>query len=145
MGKRYIEAEKARYQRNKQKICEYNRAWAKNNKDKRSIARRRRYAYLKSINGLPVYKRNYSDSYKKLVLAHYGQNCICCGEDNTKLLTIDHIENNGKEHGTAKYRYKGIYLYRYLVKNNYPNGLRILCFNCNIGRKNNRGICPHKE
>lgn len=81
---------------------------------------------------------------KACVFQHYGGECVCCHEKNLSFLTIDHIENNGREHGTGKTRYKGMALYRLLKKLNYPQGVRILCFNCNIGRQNNRGICPHK-
>lgn len=83
--------------------------------------------------------------YKTLVFAHYGVSCVCCDEQNAKLLTLDHINNNGKEHGTGKNRYKGLTLYRFLHESSYPKGIQTLCFNCNIGRKNNGGICPHKS
>jgi len=82
--------------------------------------------------------------YLHKILAHYGQSCACCGESTVKLLTVDHIENNGKEHGTANTRYKGYALYETLIRLQYPTGIQILCFNCNIGRRNNKGICPHK-
>lgn len=89
-------------------------------------------------------KRREKIDYKGKILSHYGLLCLCCGENNPILLTVDHINNNGKEHGTIKRRYKGSALYRYLVKNDYPIGIQILCFNCNIGKRNNKGVCPHQ-
>ncbi len=36
-------------------------------------------------------------------------------------------------------------LYRWIIKNNFPEEFQILCFNCNSGRHINGGICPHEE
>lgn len=73
-----------------------------------------------------------------------GYICVCCGEKEKVFLTIDHINGGGIEHrrnisGGAK----GIY--RWLRKNNYPKGFRVLCYNCNCGRSRNNGICPHEK
>jgi hypothetical protein len=81
---------------------------------------------------------------KQIVLNHYGTECKCCGENNARLLTIDHIENNGREHGNTVRRYKGSELYAMLIAQKYPSGIQVLCFNCNIGKRNNKGVCPHK-
>jgi hypothetical protein len=149
MRKRYLEAEKKRYQENRKKLIAYSKKWAKENKEKRSITRKKRYAYLRSIGERPYRPREGPRQpkrhYKMMVFAHYGAHCICCGEDLLQLLTVDHEQNNGHDHkGNGKHRYKGEALYRLLVKLEYPTGIQILCFNCNIGRKNNGGICPHK-
>jgi len=85
-----------------------------------------------------------NSNYKIMVLNHYGKKCFCCKENNPSLLTVDHINDDGKKHGTINCRYKGIGLYRFLIKNNYPKGLQTACFNCNIGRRINGGDCPHK-
>lgn len=155
MRKRYIEAEKARYIRNREKLCAYSRQWAKNNKEKRNATRRKKYAKLKALNLLPkrkpqakskIYQKLVQKKYKGEVLSHYGGQCACCAENNISFLTIDHIDDNGKEHkGNGKHRYKGEILYRFLIKNNYPKGIQVLCFNCNIGKRNNNGTCPHKN
>lgn len=75
----------------------------------------------------------------------YGGKCLCCGEEETVFLTLDHVDNNGAEHrktlGTAK---SGINLYNYLKKNNFPKGFQVLCFNCNWA-KSQVGGCPHSK
>lgn len=85
--------------------------------------------------------------YKLLVLSHYGGNppkCECCEEKNIKFLTIDHIKNNGYEH--RKLIGEGsLAMYLWIIRNNFPKEFRVLCFNCNLGRGINKGICPHKE
>lgn len=80
---------------------------------------------------------------RNAVLEHYGAFCACCGEEENRFLTIDHINDDGavqrREHKIGKS------IYKWIVDNNYPDDLRILCFNCNCGRQLNNGVCPHQE
>lgn len=73
------------------------------------------------------------------VLSHYGGRCACCGEDKYEFLAIDHINGGGTQH-RAKEKISN--LDRWLINNNFPEGFRILCHNCNmaIGLY---GYCPH--
>lgn len=101
-----------------------------------------------------LYDKNYQKFYSKEyfnrcrleVLIHYGGNppkCACCDESNVKFLTIDHINGGG-----AKQRKQvggGFNFYRWLIRNNFPEGYQVLCFNCNCGRAKNNGVCPHKD
>lgn len=64
--------------------------------------------------------------------------CVCCGHG--RVLTIDHLGNNGAEH-RLKIGNGANTLYSWLRKNNYPPGFRTLCFNCNSGRV--LSACPH--
>ncbi len=66
--------------------------------------------------------------------------CACCGEGNFRFLTIDHINNDGYIH-----RNSGVsHICSWLIKNGYPEGFQVLCFNCNCGKRVNNGVCPHK-
>jgi len=83
------------------------------------------------------------------VLTHYcGETPYCqcpsglCDVVDLEFLTIDHINNNGAEHRKLV---GGMNFYRWLQKNNYPEGFRVLCYNCNCGRFRNKGICPHEK
>ena len=76
------------------------------------------------------------------VLLHYGNKCACCNEPNKEFLQIDHIDNNGAEHrrsDASAWR-----IYRWLKKNDYPEGFQILCANCNWA-KGRYGYCPHQR
>jgi hypothetical protein len=57
--------------------------------------------------------------------------CACCGEERTAFLTLDHVNNGGREHRRAKGN-QGIY--HELRRAGYPFGFQVLCFNCNIAR-----------
>ncbi len=87
--------------------------------------------------------RRYNQRKRGLVLDHYGRQCVCCGEAIDRFLTIDHINSDGshrrKDHGS------GLDFYRWIIKNDYPSDLQTLCFNCNLGRALNGGVCPHEE
>lgn len=78
---------------------------------------------------------------KEAVFAVYGQVCSCCGEADKRFLTLDHINSGGSQHRKEGAR---IIVY-WLIKNDFPDGLQVLCWNCNSGRAMNGGICPHKD
>jgi hypothetical protein len=33
----------------------------------------------------------------------------------------------------------------HIIKSGFPNSFQILCYNCNNGKRMNRGVCPHQE
>lgn len=78
---------------------------------------------------------------KKTLMDHYGNICACCGETNPLFLTLDHMNNDGAKH--RKLLSNSTEIYRWLIKENYPEGYQVLCFNCNCGRARNGGVCPH--
>lgn len=77
------------------------------------------------------------------VINHYGSACYCCGEKDIRLLTIDHPDDDGKEHRDRVG--SGLNFYLSLRREGFPEGLRVACYNCNIGRSKNKGICPHQD
>lgn len=85
---------------------------------------------------------------KREVLSHYSgggePKCCCCGmADSIHFLTLDHINNDGKE--DRKIHGLGMVFYARMKKLGYPTHLQTLCFNCNLGKKLNGGVCPHKS
>ncbi len=64
---------------------------------------------------------------RQVCIEYYGSKCRCCGETKYEFLTIDHI-NHSESAGKGLY---GERLYRYLIKNNFPDGFQVLCWNCN--------------
>ncbi len=88
---------------------------------------------------------------KKRVIDYYGGKCLCCGESGLIFLTIDHIAENGAEHrrqispGLKNRAPGGDNFYRWLETHCMPDGFQTLCYNCNIGKHRNGGICPHRN
>ena len=62
---------------------------------------------------------------------HYGNCCNICGEEDYIVLTIDHINQDGASHRKKIGLNAGTTFYRWLIKNNFPKGYRLLCRNCN--------------
>ena len=90
--------------------------------------------------------KKYKDNLRNLVYAHYSEGlmkCNCCGESTYRFLTLDHIEGGGNEH--RKQVGGSVAVLKDIVKNDYPEGYQVLCFNCNCGRAYNNGVCPHEE
>lgn len=83
------------------------------------------------------------DGNRKAVLEHYGQECVCCREIELCFLAIDHIDGKGSTHRKEINKH-GSGFFKWLVDNDFPEGFRVLCHNCNMGAYLNGGICPHK-
>lgn len=81
----------------------------------------------------------------------YGDQCACCGETNPLFLTIDHVNNDGwkdrprNKNGNYSDRLFSGHKYLKIIRENFPDYLQLLCWNCNCGRARNNGICPHKK
>jgi len=76
------------------------------------------------------------------VFKHYSKNqmkCVCCGETEIKFLTLDNINDKERKHPK-----RTITFYNWIIRNKYPEGFQVLCFNCNIA-KNLYGKCPHQN
>jgi hypothetical protein len=82
---------------------------------------------------------------RKRVVQKYGGRCVCCGESNSLLLNIDHVNGDGKYERAFD---KGGNIYSgflsRLDREPVSSRYQILCFNCNIGRHMNDGMCPHQ-
>ncbi len=121
--------------------------------------KQRRFKYRKNMRkAANKYRKNHPEykEYNRIrnrkikleVLTHYGGNppkCACCGEIIYEFLTIDHINNDGREHRKQIKMVGGTKFYRWLKRNNFPEGFQVLCFNCNCGKEINKGVCPHKS
>ena len=78
------------------------------------------------------------------VLNHYGNICKCCGEKTQEFLAIDHINSNGNKHRREIGVNSATDFCAWIQRNNYPDDLQILCYNCNMA-KSIYGKCPHQE
>ncbi len=89
-------------------------------------------------------RRRYYERIRAETLAGYGGKCFCCGESNPGFLTLDHVESDGAQH---RREVGSPSLYRWAIKNNFPDVLRLACYNCNAGRQfhSDNGVCPHRK
>jgi hypothetical protein len=78
------------------------------------------------------------------VLSQYGNLCACCGEDNPYFLQIDHLLTCGNQHRKLLSSMGINSMYRFLKKEGFPEGYRVLCANCNMSY-GMYGYCPHSS
>ena len=89
-------------------------------------------------------KAKWKPGYKSILwedtFDHYGDSCACCGETNHTFLTIDHMQGRGEHKGWSTLK-----VLVDLRRRGWPEGYRILCFNCNCGRERRKDKrCPHE-
>ena len=157
---KYLKAQKAWRDKNKEKIREKGKRYHLKNpdyqknyylKNKQRIKQQHHDYYSanrKKIleNVLPV-QRQKRKQIKMIVLRHYGgetPKCACCSEARIEFLVIDHIAGNGnKQRRLLSGGSGGIRFYPWLIKQNFPEGFQVLCYNCN-GAKGRIGksFCP---
>lgn len=78
------------------------------------------------------------------ILDHYGWICRCCGEREPMFLTLDHSAGGGNIDRSEIRKEKHDW-YKQVIDLGFPDDLQILCYNCNLGKSRNGGICPHNE
>lgn len=97
----------------------------------------------REAKGLPKRSTEFARKSKIIVLQHYSggkMKCDCCDESLIEFLTIDHIDGGGTKH-RVKVGHGN--MYRWLIRNKFPDGYRVLCMNCNFSY-GKYGYCPHK-
>jgi hypothetical protein len=88
-------------------------------------------------------KKRQNDLMKTAVYEAYGNKCACCGETEMSFLTIDHMDGDGGKH-RREIGSSGDRILHWLVRNKFPRGFQILCWNCQWGKVKNNGVCPHQ-
>ena len=148
------------YNTHKKEIAASNKKW-RENRDAELWKEKKKSYYMANRERLLANQQRFYNTHKKVVLkrdkarrdkyrftalSHYSDGklcCACCGEKNIEFLAIDHINGGGQEHRRRVVGHiGGTSFYIWLKKNNYPEGYRVLCHNCNISL-GNYGYCPH--
>lgn len=101
------------------------------------VKHRRRTVYKKARRRA---SRHSNQNLKRQTLSHYGKDgeAKCCWVDceitDLDMLSLDHIENNGKEERKNGLT-SGMGLYGYLRKRGWPTGYQTLCANHQIKKE----------
>lgn len=129
-------------------LCEgcriYMKTWAANNWKTPEGKNKRRKALKQWQQDNPeVVRQRGREQGRKVrleVFQHYGQRCTCCGESNLAFLTLDHINNDGKQDRES---YRGNFYFQ-VKKRGFPKTLQVMCWNCNQAKRI-YGVCPHQS
>ena len=135
MGKKWRDKNR---QKCRESSRERMRQYRKENPEKMRIIAYK--SYLKNKGKYLEYNRGKRMQIRLKVLSHYGNKCTCCGLEDSRFLSLNYINNDG--HVWRKT--SGYSLVNWIIKNNYPTDIQLLCYNCNMGKAFNGGICPHK-
>ena len=102
--------------------------------------------YAKNQGRALAYMAQYRKETKDVVFNAYGGYiCACCGETEKRFLTIDHIDGGGNKHRKETGMKSGNEFYIWLRLQGFPAGYQVYCYNCNLGKRHNNNVCPHKE
>lgn len=145
MGLYNKQQKKDYYANNREKINSYNKEWRKNNPEKfKESINKYTEKNKDKINKYRVeWQKNKRQRDRITIIDKYGGKCICCGESNEVFLAYDHINGGGLKHH-KELRQQGMTMTKWIIKNNFPDTIQILCHNCNYA-KHRLGKCPHKE
>lgn len=128
-----------------QKCIDYRINYNKTHKKQRDkVQLKYRATHKKELSD--YYKNKYLE-VKAIIVKHYSNGkmcCNCCGENIFEFMTVDHIKGGGNKHRKEIKKESGRSFYEWLIKNNFPKGYQILCWNCNWS-KFRHGICPHQR
>lgn len=127
---------------NKNQNAYYRKAYKENPEKYRAI---NRASYQRNKAARDLRAKNYQKQARIDCINHYshGTNaCACCGVTGIVFLTLDHINGDG-----AKLRRDGVHktgtmFAIWLRKNGYPEGIQVLCHNCNQAKRQLPN-CPH--
>lgn len=140
--KRILEANKKYRQENSELIAARNKKWFDENKERKHELNR--VWRDKNKESVDAKRKERVWNLKIEVWGHYGGKCECCGANNKEFLTIDHINGGGTKHRKELRASGSQHIYSWLKRNNYPEGYRVLCMNCNFSH-GMYGYCPHKN
>lgn len=85
--------------------------------------------------------RRHSEQYKEAAINIYSNGDACCAicrNADIDVLCLDHIANNGSQHRAFLRSVFGggaTNIYRMVKKLDYPTGLQVLCYNCNMKKE----------
>lgn len=146
------------YLANKEKIKSGQKAYRAANPEKTKA--RNKTWYDANTDHLRVLRKQYREANKETIEAkrkakhwalklevwgHYGgPSCGCCGEGHREFLTIDHVNGGGRKHRVELRANGSQHIYQWLKKENFPEGYRVLCMNCNFAYGLHGG-CPHSR
>lgn len=137
------------YENNKEKVRSYLREYEARNRDRLNAAHRARHARRPAL-----VKRRDQQRGKRIVAElkfqvaqALGGKCFCCGIEDVRFLTIDHVKNDGMadRKSCGFWMNNRTFLQHVLAQGCPSDRYQLACCNCNMGRAKagKGGECPH--
>lgn len=144
---RLAEQKREYYLANKVRLGEAMAEYAQANKEQRK-------AYLRAYSQDPDKSARRAQlrqmRFKLLrtrVIKSLGGKCYCCGLDDIRFLTIEHLNNDGnQDRWPSGRRVTGLRMLKKIIERGFPEGVTVACYNCNCARQyaGKGELCPHK-
>jgi len=139
------------YEANKEKVRAYHKEYEAKHRQRISARATQRYQqradWVKDRNRANAQRR--LDILRAQVFDALGGACYCCGLDDHRFLTIDHVQNDGlKDRSRFGFKMNGRTFYAYMLAQGCPRDrYQLACYNCNMARAHaGKGrTCPHQE
>lgn len=129
---------RANYAKNRKRILARNLDWAREHPGAMKEYRRR--WTVKNWEWVKQRARDETASLRKEMRKAYGEKCSCCGETESRFLTLEHLLHDGANHRRA---FPGQSIYRDLKRRGWPKDkYTLMCWNCNMARRDGEP-CPH--
>lgn len=137
-------------QRNAEQIAAYQAQYYAEHGDViRERARERgrsRDGYVRAVHSR--FRRSHYKELRDEILTALGGKCYCCGVDDYRFLTIDHVQNDGKQERKPNGKGRNSYMVlRAIWESGCPRDrYQAACYNCNCARQLTPDkICPHQR
>lgn len=138
-----IEYNKTYRVKNKESIKKYKEKYRSENREKSN--KHQKIYRIKNKEIVNKKSQEYAQRLKKAVYDFYGNKCACCSLEESSVLQIDHVNNDGyKDRDKRGRKIAGAPLYLRIAKQGFPNIYQILCANCNFSKRI-RGTCYHRS
>jgi hypothetical protein len=134
----------------REKLRIYSQDYARRRRETDPSVRKKNAAYVRMKRATDseyhertkFYNRRYHDEvvplYKESCINMYTNGeatCRWCGQGDMDVLCLDHVNDDGKQHAKVSGHRCGQYLFRWLMKNDYPPGFQVLCASCNMKKE----------
>jgi hypothetical protein len=154
-NKERMNAQSSAYQQaHKEERSLYQKQYQVENKERLAMrAKERVTAYDEHVKErMNARSRQLYRELKNRILLFLGGKCYCCGLDDLRFLTIEHLKNNGKDDRRPNGKSRNSYMIlrsiwaKIQVMDDPSAEYATACYNCNCSRQSSPGrICPHKQ
>lgn len=144
---RILELQKIRREKNidliRAKVREATRNYRKRNPMEGKIYRAKLKNNPELLQKIYLNSKEYRQRLRLKVIAYYSNNtnkCKICGFSDIRALVIDHVNDDGYlfKRANSNKRENNTNTFRRIVREGYPKGFQVLCFNCNYIKEDAR-------
>jgi len=128
-------------EKHKEEVLKRNAIYREDNREELRI--KEKAFYQDNKEKVKKAANKYHRQMKERLFTHYSNGvpkCARCGITDLDILCIDHVNGGGHQHRLRIGITSGYKFYLWLIREGYPDGFQVLCFNCNIKKRMTEGL-----